>query len=142
VNAPDSTDPALVEALRLLAAPPPVQESSLPSWVAVPDEVALTFFDTYDVISKASIPDDARAMLEKLSVRVNVRDQLSEADRWHPETLYRSEDWEEVRALASKALTALKFPYSHPHVSGDYVREVVSRDRRETSGGDRQRNDP
>jgi hypothetical protein len=124
----------LIEALRLLAAPAEVQVSVLPKWVALPDEVALTFFDAYEVL-EPNLPDSLAPMLEHIAERINARDLSSEADQWDPETLARSEQWEDYRRLARSALTALNVPYQRPRLSGEYVRGTTIRDRMEDNAG-------
>jgi hypothetical protein len=112
----------LVEALRLLAAPADVQIGLFPAWVAIPDEVAVTFEDAYVVVDKSALSEEAIPMVEQVARRLETLD-MPYADRWDPSVLARSEDWRGIRLLAMSALAALGTEYRPPNTSGGrYVR--------------------
>lgn len=118
----------LVESLRLLAAPASVQRDSFPDWVAIPDEIALTFSDTYDVAPIGELPDQARAALEQIAERLERMWGEEGSDIWDERALRSSTSWQDLRQLASLALRELDQPYRRPQLSSArYVRSRFTR---------------
>ena len=111
----------LVEALQLLAAPYEVQVECLPPYVAVPDELALTYDDTYrlvDGIATAGLLTEHQvAQLARIdAVLSSMTDGAPEM--WTNEALEHGEAWERVRALARESLSGLGVSPQHPRLDG------------------------
>jgi len=119
---PDTWRHALVEAARLLAADPHVQESSLPSFVQVPDELLLTFSEAFHLAAGAlesgAITEEQfrlAAQLDRACARMKVEEN-------HPDALqsvHRSPTWARLREQASALLDALgeeRLPPNLDHV--------------------------
>jgi hypothetical protein len=99
----------LIQSLQLLAAPYEVQVQSLPAFVHIPDEVALTFDDVSLLVEQQDteglLPPEQKLQLDQLD---HVLDTMSkDTGLWELDALERSAQWEEVRRLAGHILDAL-----------------------------------
>lgn len=106
----------LIEALRLLAASPLEQRNALPDWVAIPDEVAMTFGDAYDTIDLAGLPPSSLIVLEGIDRRLSAIQAEEGYDGWDAHALESSESWQELRELAKATLEALGATYEAPRL--------------------------
>jgi hypothetical protein len=122
-NDPAAFLEAVVDALRLAAAPPAQQIEALPDFVHVPDEVALLYDDAFRLvpqIREAELIDDdtvqALADLDRL-----FEEMSTEADRdrlWTLHAMSADERWEKSRQLAGTALATLGRPVAPPRLKG------------------------
>ncbi len=99
----------LIQSLQLLAADAEVQIHALPSFVHVPDEIALIFSDAYlladDLVTAGLIHDYQEAELDSLD---KLLDQISgDKALWTLHALRASRQWEEIRVLARGILDSL-----------------------------------
>jgi hypothetical protein len=96
----------LVEALQLVASDADVQVASLPNFVHVPDEIALTYWEAYQLTdeleSKRVITPDLKAEMNRLNAHF---DAMSlDKSLWTLDQLAMSPKWEETRVLARSIL--------------------------------------
>lgn len=108
--------PKIIEALRLVAAPPEIQLSSLPRYVHKPDEVALTF---EEVMVYAKIILDNHFLTDELYERLLEIDELFNGfgkDEWTEEAMYQSGTWEVVRNKANDTLKKFGEDYAAPNL--------------------------
>lgn len=108
----DFAEHALAETLRLLALDPEGQVAALPDYVAVADELALTWSDveiTLDrLVADHQVEEAARCeALDEISVFFEERSGEEHAAWWTTEAVERDEGWETVRLLARAALSRL-----------------------------------
>ena len=113
----------LVDALRLAALPVDRQVAALPSFVHVPDEVALVFDDAWDLVPQVV---DAGLMTpaqhEPVAALDDLFNEMSDAadadDLWTIESMRTDPRWERARALARDALGRLGEPEGDPAFEG------------------------
>ena len=110
----------LIESLKLVAADAETQIGLLPEWVHIPDEIALTFGESYilfDQVIDAGLVDEKQAELihhldrkfEEMSGPVHHEFWTLDAMRTHPK-------WEEFRELAAAALQKLGQELTTPNL--------------------------
>ncbi len=119
---PDAWRHTLVEAARLLAAEPHVQESSLPSFVHVADELLLTFGEAFRLargaLEAGAITEEQfrlAAQLDRACERMKVEENYGDA----LQSVHRSPTWARLREQASALLAALgaeRLPPNLDHV--------------------------
>jgi hypothetical protein len=99
----------LIQATRLLAAEAEVQIQSLPSFVHIPDELALTFGDCF--LTVKSKPKDVGlddATTEKMyQIDELLAEMSSRTDLWTLDSLRNSPEWQRVRQEAQSCLLML-----------------------------------
>ena len=99
----------LVQSLQLLAGTFELQVSSLPKFVHVPDEVALTYDEVYvfvDELASARLLGVAeRGDLQRLDAVL--ADMSQNKSLWTMHALRTAHQWEDVRRLASDVLRSL-----------------------------------
>lgn len=112
----------LIQSLRLVASPSETQISSLPEFVHVPDEIALTYNNAYLIaprlLNEKMISLKAYEMLKFLDV---LFEKMSDdKSLWTNEKLERSELWGKARIMACTILDEMKEPYVAPDL--DFIR--------------------
>ncbi len=110
---------SVIESLRLVAAPAPVQLAVLPDYVSPTDEVATTFGDAYLLVpqllrAQAIPPEAAKRMAELDAWFANMPKDGSIAD---PKTLETHSFWNTARQLAKAALDELGEDACSPDLS-------------------------
>lgn len=117
---PDEQYQLLVDALRLVAASPEEQVSSLPDFVCKTDEVVLTFGDAYLLVAQLQragfVSSDAAVGLKRLDAHLEAMPtdkSLAEA-----ESLGTHAFWEQARTLAGEVLQLLGEEKRPPDLSG------------------------
>jgi hypothetical protein len=111
----------LINALRLAAAPRDVQVATLPDFVAIADEVALSVLDAYEVIDTWALSAGARKALAAI-LRIIRRLPLYSPAMWEVATL-DSPPYEELRARAMTMLSEIGAAYEPPRLPGTYVQQ-------------------
>lgn len=107
---PEAWRHMLVEAARLLAADPQVQEASLPSFVHVPDELLLTFGDAFLLAPRAL---EAGAITEeqfRMAAQLDRACEQTEVPEHYPDALEavrQSASWAILREQANALLDSL-----------------------------------
>ncbi len=108
----------LLQSLQLLAANYERQVKAFPEYVHVPDEIALTFDDTYTLV--ASLRSDGLvtpAQEHKLGQIDTLLEKMSQDENvWTCEELRTSSQWEDVRQLARETLKAFHTPRQNPNL--------------------------
>ena len=96
----------LVESLRLVASDIEDQIKALPSFVHLPDEIALTYDDEFsqaDQIHQAGLINDS--IMEKLKALESLFDHMSDnKELWTHQALANSPEWAEPRRMARDIL--------------------------------------
>jgi hypothetical protein len=113
----------IVAALQLAALPAKEQRQVLPDFVAVHDEIALTYEDAFrlvPLVRAGGMLDDAQvAVLAELD---HLYEEMTDAeDRdwvWSLDAMETDERWERSRSLARKALSLLGKPSEEPELKG------------------------
>lgn len=108
----------VIETLRLLAADCDTQTKVLPNYVHVPDEIALTFEDTYlltnSLLQDKLITEDVKSELDTLNElfdQMNCRKEL-----WTLDQLKFGEEWQQIRSVASRALKCMNRDIEIPNL--------------------------
>jgi hypothetical protein len=100
---------SLRETLKLLALEAGQQRAVLPDYVAVPDELALTFDDAYQQVGELEkhglLTAEQREPLDVIERRLS--DTEADDDFWTLVALSSDPRWQEIRAQASQALERL-----------------------------------
>lgn len=109
----------LLQSLRLVAAPPEIQISSMPQFVSLPDEIALTFNDAYlissQLVDENIISIQAFLLLKELS---ELFDNMSQdKSLWTLQKLENDNSWKLSRQLAIKVLQELDEPFGRPNLN-------------------------
>ena len=106
----------LLQSLQLLATDYEQQVKAFPEYVHVPDEIALTFDDTYALID--SLKQDGlitATQNEKLRQIDTLLEKMSQDENaWTCEALRTLPQWEDVRRLARETLKAFHTPPQNP----------------------------
>ena len=108
----------LVQSLQLLAADYEQQVKAFPEYVHVPDEIALTFDDTYALVESLEpeglltpAQDDTLKQIDTLLEKMSQDENM-----WTCEALRTSYKWVEARKLAKQALNAFDMPQQNPNL--------------------------
>jgi len=108
----------LLQSLQLLAADYEQQVKAFPEYVHVPDEIALTFDDTYALVDSlkseglvTSVQDNKLKQIDMLLETMSHDENV-----WTCEVLRTSSQWEEVRRLARETLRAFHTPRQNPNL--------------------------
>jgi len=114
----------LESSLQLLSADYDVQVTSLPGFVHIPDELALTFDDSFALVEKigsAGLLD--AAAVERLNGLRSALSQMSEKHSlWTVEAVRSDPEWQAIRMQARELLHALGVPVTTPDLSwGQYI---------------------
>ena len=119
---PDAWRHVLVEAARLLPADPDVQESSLPSFVHVPDALLLTFSEAFRLapgaLNAGAITEEQFRLAAQLD-RACAQMRVEENHRDALQSMHRFPTWARLREQASALLDALgeeRLPPNLDHV--------------------------
>ncbi len=104
----------LVTTLENLAAVSAVQIAYLKSigTQGSADELALEFADVYTYLEprleRLNVPASAVEALTQLDGRLEVMSGMEHSELWTPDALVTSEDWTDIRRLASRVLLDLR----------------------------------
>lgn len=119
---PETMLERLVDATQLLAQPPEVQESLLPSFVVVTDELAQGYSDAYLLLAQIRNAGLIDATQQECFDRVQeVLEEMSrQGDKgtWSVEGLRSSDEWKSVRLAARSALDSLGRELRLPTLEG------------------------
>ncbi|GCF07605.1 hypothetical protein KDI_11690 [Dictyobacter arantiisoli] len=108
----------LIQTLQLLAASYVEQVQAFPTFVHIPDEVALVFSDTWlfsqKLIMDGFITHQQKVEIERLD---NLLNEMSDnIQLWNLFSLETSDEWGKVRYLASNILTSLHKEKEQPNL--------------------------
>ncbi|MDD6209893.1 MAG: hypothetical protein PUB21_04725 [Bacteroidales bacterium] len=116
----------LVQSLRLVASPADIQIKSLPDFVCIADEIALTYDETYVLLPQIAEEDKrfTPQVMETLKELDRLFGEMSEDKTlWDIDQLKENLKWEKSRLLAYEALQLLGEPYEFPDLGYiSYVR--------------------
>jgi hypothetical protein len=106
----------LIQSLQLLAASYEQQVKALPAFVAIPDEVALTFSEAFllndPLVKKGLITFDQQIALKQLDALL---EQMSDdKNLWTLTSLQAAPEWEHVRQEAEHILQSFRIPKQTP----------------------------
>jgi hypothetical protein len=109
----------IIESLQLLAADPETQIQSLPEYVHIPDEIALIFSDTFQLIHQnknSLLFNDFQ--FQKLCEIDNYLNNMSEENHkiWTLEALKENDKWEKLRKMALVILKSLHIEKQSPNL--------------------------
>lgn len=106
----------LVESTRLVASSYQIQIGCLPSYVQVPDEIALIYHEAFLLASqlvKAGWLDDAQ--MHRIAALDKQFDKMSaNPDLWTVAALQQDVEWEDTRKNAQDILSMLNVSYAPP----------------------------
>jgi hypothetical protein len=106
----------LVESLQLLSADYSTQVGTLPKFVVVPDEIALTFHESVLLLDQIShegfLTDEAVRRLVEIDDKFN--EMSEEGDFWSLESLQHHPEWNNIRIMAKEILRSLGVPPAKP----------------------------
>jgi hypothetical protein len=101
----------LIESVELLAADFDVQRQVLPTFVFVPDEVALTFDNAMTVIDQIRdaglLTDEQIELLSRINTIFDTMSGPGHESFWTPDSMQHDATWNKIRTLAKKALHSL-----------------------------------
>jgi len=106
----------LKHSIQLLASPPEVQLTLLPSFVCKADELALDF-DQWCLVALSNFRSELTA--DQLLCLDAIDGSLSElthkgSQHWTEDAVRKSAEWQAIRALASAALASFSWPMEAP----------------------------
>lgn len=109
----------IIESLQLLAADSDTQIQSLPKYVHIPDEIALIFSDTFQLIyqnKNSLLLNDFQ--FQKLCEIDNFLNNMSEENHkiWTLEALNENDKWEKLRKMALEILKSLNIKKQNPNL--------------------------
>jgi hypothetical protein len=123
----------VIQSLKLVASDANVQIQLLPKWVHIPDEIALTFEESYYLLYQ--IFDAGLVNSEQVNAINRVNETLSEMSAsddksiWTLDALKNHPKWEKLRELSKTAITRLGLGVSEPdlgwisYIFGDNKKE-------------------
>ncbi len=105
----------IVESLRLLAADFEIQVSVLPSFVHIPDEVAMTFGDDAflladQVLRAGRITQEQYDKLKEIDEALSQMSGQEHGELWTLDALRSRPEWQKIRLTALAALDLLRYP--------------------------------
>ena len=111
----------LVQSVRLLAADYETQLRSFPSFVHIPDELALTYNDCFllvDQIAKAGLLNEHQlARLKELDGALERMSEKESEELWTLDALRKHPEWQDIRFMASELLVLLGWKKQRPNLS-------------------------
>lgn len=113
--------------VRALAQSATVQRGLFPSFVCVPDELALEFDESRRLIEDASVEltKDQSAAIARLDSQIESMSGEHNAHFWTDEALESAPEWEVVRAAARHVVSIFEWPQQPPApTSQTYVAEA------------------
>jgi hypothetical protein len=108
----------MIQSLKLVALDAEMQIQLLPQWVHIPDEIALTFDDSYilfDQVIWAGLVNSEQ--IEAVRTLNRILDEMSDSDDkdlWTLQAIRTSPKWAETRGLAKDALRKLGYEIDRP----------------------------
>jgi hypothetical protein len=119
----------LIESVELLAADFDVQRKALPTFVLVPDEIALTFDSAMAVIDEIRdaglLTNTQVELLNRINTILDSMSGTGHESFWTPEVMQHDPAWNKVRSLARKALHSLDQQIRKPDLG--WIHYVPSR---------------
>lgn len=110
----------LIQALQLVAADAATQMEVLPSGVHIPDEVVLTFDESYllfDQVIEAGLVNSAQVeAVQKLHQHIHEMTLARDLSLWTLEAMKSHPKWDEMRGLAKDTLTKLGVDTDRPNL--------------------------
>lgn len=96
----------MIETLLTLASPPKVQIKAFPTFVVVPDEIVLLFFDQLQLQDVDSLDEESRASIHAID---SIFQDMSRAGTqcWSDSSLAADQSWKRIRAIARRVLARL-----------------------------------
>lgn len=113
----DGAEQQLQWAIQALAQPANIQPSLFPSYVMVPDELALEFDHWYEVGSRqfgSSWTREQRNSLDALNHMLIEMTASAQSEVWHGKQTLLHPQWAKVRHLADMALQVFGWPQGLP----------------------------
>lgn len=111
----------LIQSLQLLAADYQTQLRIFPSFVHVPDELALTFDDAFLLVEQTQrvelLNEQQAGSLHQLDELLSAMSDESES-LWTLDALQHSPEWQHIRCLAKALLAAFGIPQQAPTLAG------------------------
>lgn len=111
----------LIEALELVAADSEIQRTVLPTFVHIPDEIALALGDSMllldQIIDGGLLKDEQVILLRKLDAIFTAKSGSDHASFRTEDAMKHDEMWKETRTLARKILQSLNQPVREPNLS-------------------------
>ena len=111
----------LVQSIRLLASDYETQIRSFPSFVHIPDELALTYNDCFllvDQMAKAGLLNERQlARLKELDGALEQMSEKESEELWTLDALKKSSEWQDIRLIASELLVLLGRKKQRPDLS-------------------------
>jgi len=108
----------LIESLRLISASAEVQENSFQDDVHIPDEIALTFSETFLLVEQDQESLNIKSpIFQKLEKIENYFDMLSGEDFpefWTSEAMKNDKRWQNLRNMGTEILDLLNEPKNKP----------------------------
>ena len=112
----------LKHALQALAAKPEDQLRIYPDFVCKVDELALDYNDWLGVcegLPDADLHPAALMLLRVIRARLGAMSGQANAELWTETALRDRSEWKDIRTMACKALSVLKWPLEPPPPSPD-----------------------
>lgn len=113
LNMSDNFLSQIIEAIKLVAAPPIDQLDAFPDFVCKPDEIALTFDEVFSLI------DDTTSISTEIYSKMKNINELFNTFRkedWTEDAVKNSKNWQLVRQMAKDLLSMINIPYSKPNL--------------------------
>jgi len=113
----------LVKSLRLVASPFDIQIKSMPDFVVIPDEIALTFYDSYLLTNRLKEENLISARSFDLLSELNTLfDEMSNNQMlWDINSLRNNENWNRCRNMALQILDELDENYDTPNLDYHWI---------------------
>ncbi|WP_316834524.1 hypothetical protein [Pedobacter nutrimenti] len=113
----------LVKSLRLVASPFDTQIKSMPDFVVIPDEIALTFYDSYLLTNRLKEENLISARSFDLLSELNTLfDEMSNNQMlWDLNSLRNNENWNRCRNMALQILDELDENYDTPNLDYHWI---------------------
>lgn len=113
----------LVKSLRLVASPFDIQIKSMPDFVVIPDEIALTFYDSYLLTNRLKEENLISARSFDLLSELNTLfDEMSNNQMlWDLDSLRNNENWNRCRNMALQILDELGENYDTPNLDYHWI---------------------
>jgi hypothetical protein len=99
----------LIESLRLLAADYEIQVNALPKAVHVPDELALTFGDSFSLVeqNRECVPLNSEQWNQLQEISQILEQMAQRKELWTLQSVKSDLEWEEMRVRARKLLGSM-----------------------------------
>ncbi len=116
----------MIRALQVVATDAAGQIALFPSWVCIPDEIALTFHDARLLFegycAEEGPPAEVLSMVMALDATLKALSGTRNQDFWTLEALREDIRWQHIREEATRILQALGAPPGPPRIDALYAR--------------------